>query len=217
MILIPVKNLSAAKQRLASVLDQEARTLLAQAMLQDVLIAVTVAAERAQITLVTSDPFAIELARNLQLQVIRDAQNHSETDAIEMATKACVADGIEETLVIPADIPLINSTEIEQILAKAPPRGSVLVPAADGRGTNAILRRPADHYPLRFGNDSFKPHRAAAEATGSPCRILSLPGVGLDIDRPSDLQELISSDGDTLSQQLARRLLPSGIPLAVNE
>lgn len=217
MILIPVKNLSAAKQRLASVLDQEARTQLAQAMLQDVLTAVTVAAERAQIALVTSDPFAIELARNLQLQVIRDAQNHSETDAIEMATKACVADGVEETLVIPADIPLINSTEIEQILAKAPPRGSVLVPAADGRGTNAILRRPADHFPLRFGNDSFKPHRAAAEATGSPCRILSLPGVGLDIDRPSDLQELISSDGDTFSQQLARRLLPSGIPLAVNK
>ena len=36
MILIPVKNLKEAKQRLASVLDQPERTELARAMLQDV-------------------------------------------------------------------------------------------------------------------------------------------------------------------------------------
>jgi hypothetical protein len=36
VILIPVKNLSSAKQRLAAVLDQPARTALAQAMLHDV-------------------------------------------------------------------------------------------------------------------------------------------------------------------------------------
>ena len=48
----------------------------------------------------------------------------------------------------------------------APDEGSVLVPAADGRGTNAAFRRPANLFPLRFGNDSFKPHLAAAQATG---------------------------------------------------
>ena len=37
MILIPVKNLANAKQRLASILDQSARTELAHAMLLDVL------------------------------------------------------------------------------------------------------------------------------------------------------------------------------------
>ena len=37
MILIPVKSLANAKQRLASVLDQATRTELAQAMLFDVL------------------------------------------------------------------------------------------------------------------------------------------------------------------------------------
>jgi len=39
MILIPVKDLSRAKQRLASLLDQSARTELAQVMLSDVLTA----------------------------------------------------------------------------------------------------------------------------------------------------------------------------------
>ena len=37
MILVPVKNLSGAKQRLASLLDQTTRTELAQAMLLDVM------------------------------------------------------------------------------------------------------------------------------------------------------------------------------------
>jgi len=40
MILIPVKNLANAKQRLADVLDQQERTELAHAMLTDVLQAV---------------------------------------------------------------------------------------------------------------------------------------------------------------------------------
>ena len=217
MILIPVKNLSAAKQRLSAVLNQAARTQLAQAMLRDVITAVAAVADLNQISLVTSDPFALELAKEFRLRIIRDDHNRSETDAIEMATEICVAEGVQETLVVPADIPLITGEELEQIFAHAPPRGSVLVPAADGRGTNAILRRPAGLFPLRFGNDSFRPHRAAAEATGLPCRILSLPGIALDIDQSSDLQELMSSPGNNHSQQLARKLLANGLPVAVNQ
>ena len=86
-----------------------------------------------------------------------------------MATRLCVSRGIDSTLVIPADIPLIQASELEQIVLEAPAEGSVLAPAADGRGTNAAFRRPANLFPLRFGNDSFKPHLAAAEASGKPC------------------------------------------------
>jgi 2-phospho-L-lactate/phosphoenolpyruvate guanylyltransferase len=217
MILVPVKNLSSAKQRLSAVLDQAARTLLAQAMLRDVITAFAAAADSSRISLVTSDPFALELAKEFSLRTIRDQENRSETAAIEIATQACLAENVQETLVVPADIPLVKSEEVEQIFSQAPSRGSVLVPAADGRGTNAILRRPADLFPLRFGNDSFRPHCAAAEATGLPCRILSLPGIAFDIDQPSDLQELISSPGNNHSQRLSRRLLPNGVPLAVSK
>src|SRR5277367_6217099 len=166
MILIPVKNLSGAKQRLASLLDQPTRTELAQAMLLDVLETLSAWKGRPEVSLVTSDPFALELARRFEFQIIPDNANRSETDAIEMATSFCESRGIDSTLVIPADIPLIQVHELEQILQAAPAEGSVLAPAADGRGTNAAWRRPAGLVPLRFGNDSFKPHLAAAHATG---------------------------------------------------
>lgn len=211
MILIPVKNLSAAKQRLAAVLNQVARTELAQAMLHDVVAAVGAWAGHPPCALVTGDPFAVDLAHQYDFEIIPDPANPGETGAIEMATRLCVERGATYTLVIPADIPVIQSSELEQILARAPEEGSVLVPAADGRGTNAAFRRPADLFPLRFGNDSFKPHLAAAQATGNPCEVLRFPGIALDIDNPEDLQHLQDADGETRAQRLLRQWLRDGI------
>src|SRR5579863_6120575 len=196
MILIPVKDLSGAKQRLAAVLDQPARTELAQAMLFDVLEAVAAWKNRPEVALVTSDSFASDLAMQHGFQVIPDGDNQGETAAITMATQLCEGRGIESTLVIPGDIPLVTAHELERILTGAPTEGSVLVPAADGRGTNAAFRRPAGLFPLCFGNDSFKPHLAAACVTRKPCVVLRLPGIALDVDNPAELRLLAQSPGE---------------------
>ena len=204
MILVPIKNTASAKQRLASVLDQPARTQLAQAMLTDVLTTLHGWKNRPKVGIVTSDPYATKLAAEYQFEVIPDPDNPGETGAIEMATRACVERGEDSTLVIPADIPLIESWELEEIYKRAPAEGSVLVPAGDGRGTNAAFRRPANLFPLRFGNDSFKPHHAAAQGTGKPCVVLNLPGIAVDVDNPPDLRQLLSLPGDTHAQRLAK-------------
>jgi 2-phospho-L-lactate guanylyltransferase len=217
MILVPVKNLANAKQRLASIVDQFARTELAQAMLFDVLETISTCVDHDDVSVVTSDPFALHLAQQFHFSVIPDHANRGETEAIEMATQVCQSRGVDSTLVIPGDIPLIRAWEVEKIFEVAPPEGSVLVPAADGRGTNAIWRRPAGLFPLRFGNDSFKPHLAAAQATKKPCVIVSLPGIALDVDNPSDLAQLAGSPGETRAQQLIRHWDLASLPLAANE
>ena len=217
MILVPVKNLAGAKQRLAAILDQPARIELAQTMLLDVLETLAKWAHRPEVGIVTSDPFALQLASHFQFAVIADNANRGETDAIEIATRVCESQGVDSTLVIPGDIPLIQRWELEEIIAAAPNQGSVLVPAADGRGTNAIWRRPAGLFPARFGNDSFKPHQAAAQATGKPCVVISLPGIALDVDNPSDLRALAAAPGETRSQRLSRQWQLADLPLAANE
>jgi 2-phospho-L-lactate guanylyltransferase len=204
VILVPIKNTATAKQRLASVLDQPARTQLAQAMLTDVLTTLHEWKNRPKVGIVTSDPYTMKLAAEYQFEVIPDPDNPGETGAIQIATRVCMERGEESTLVIPADIPLIESWELEEIYKHAPAEGSVLVPAGDGRGTNAAFRRPANLFPLRFGNDSFKPHHAAAQATGKPCVVLNLPGIAVDVDNPPDLQHLLSLPGDSRAQRLAR-------------
>ena len=216
MILIPVKNLKDAKQRLASVLSQQERTELARAMLQDVTEAVASWVKRPEVAIVSCDSFALSLACKYGFEVIADHRNSGETDAIEMATRVCEARELD-TLVIPGDIPLLQAWELQAIYDAAPEVGTVLVPAGDGRGTNAVLRRPAGLFPLRFGNDSFKPHLAAAQATGKSCVVLLLPGIAVDVDDPADLQKLIHLPGDTRAQQLARSWDLRDYPLAVNE
>ena len=217
MILVPVKNLQQAKQRLAAVLDQPARTQLAQAMLHDVLEALGSWAKRPEVAIVTCDPFALGLANQYGFEMIADHTNTGETDAITRATHLCKMGGVDNTLVIPADIPLLQACELEKMLEVAPLEGSVLVPAGDGRGTNAVFRRPAGLFPLRFGNDSFKPHLAAAQATGKPCVVLSLPSIAVDVDNPSDLKQLAELPGETRAQRLARQWDLTEYPLAANE
>ena len=204
MILVPVKNLANAKQRLSSVLSPEARHELAQAMCADVLETLARWQRRPAVTVVTSDPFASGLAARLGFERVADDRNPGETSAIEMATAFCRDRGVDSTLVIPADIPLIESLELQKIVDSAPPEGAVLVPDAAGRGTNAALRTPPGLFPLRFGNDSFLPHLAAAKASGRPCVVLQLPGIALDVDRPEDLNELAAAGGERRSQKLVR-------------
>ncbi|MGA2747120.1 MAG: hypothetical protein ABSE44_20670, partial [Candidatus Sulfotelmatobacter sp.] len=128
VILVPVKNTSSAKQRLAAILDQPSRTALAQAMLHDVLTTLYNWPARREknspaVAVVTSDPYAVKLAAEYDFEVIPDPENPGETGAIELATRICVERGANSTLVIPADIPLIQAGELDEILQHAPAEG----------------------------------------------------------------------------------------------
>ena len=136
-LLIPVKNLSNAKQRLGEAFDQEHRSLLAEAMLRDVLTAAAGVADRLDLYLVTGDAQARRLRAAFGFGVIEDTRNESETAAIEMATAWCEASGYNTTVVIPGDVPLTTSLELHRVLDAAPEEGAVFVPAYDRRGTSA--------------------------------------------------------------------------------
>ena len=204
ILLIPVKDLSNAKQRLGTALDQSQRSQLAEAMLRDVMLAAVGVRARIDVALVTGDRRAREVAEELGFLVIEDTRNESETAAIEMATSWSEAQGYDTTTVIPGDIPLARAEELHRVLDAAPEEGAVFVPAYDGRGSNCILRRPASIIPLRFGNDSFLPHCEAMRQTGKPLMILEMPGIGLDVDNPHELELLLARDGDTNAQRLLR-------------
>ena len=203
-LLIPVKNLTNAKQRLGEALDQPQRSQLAEAMLRDVMTAAAGVTDRLDVFLVTGDAHAQAMAAEFNFGVIEDTRNESETAAIEMATAWCERRQYGTTVVVPGDIPLITSPELHRVLDAAPPEGAVFVPAYDRRGSNCILRRPAAIIPLRFGNDSFLPHCEAMRQTGKPLIILEMQGIGLDIDNPHELELLVRRAGDTHAQRLLR-------------
>src|SRR5919198_5141470 len=121
MILVPVKRLETSKQRLSGLLSRVERSALARAMLQDVLSALDACQHRDHVALVTGDPQARRLARQYGFGIIDDPDNAGETKAVEMATRVAIQRGAEFTLVLPADVPLITTAEVEQVFAAAPP------------------------------------------------------------------------------------------------
>ncbi len=202
MILVPIKDLRNAKQRLSPSLTAEDRTALARTMVEDVFAALAPFATSPGVAVVSGDSWASQQAKARKFTIILDDVQAGETAAIEMATVFSGGQGADFTLVFPADIPLITSDEVRAVLDLMPSRGCVIVPAADNRGTNAILRRPFDLIPLRFGNDSFQPHLAAARATGLEVIVRQFPGIGLDVDRPDDLDALLRQPVKSRAQQL---------------
>src|SRR5208282_2140862 len=99
ILLIPVKSLSTAKQRLANALTASQRSQFAEAMLRDVMTAAAGVLGRIDVALVTGDSRAQHLAREFGFGVIEDTRNESETAAIEMATAWCEQRGYDTTVV----------------------------------------------------------------------------------------------------------------------
>jgi 2-phospho-L-lactate guanylyltransferase len=186
---VPVKEFAQAKQRLAGVLSPAARQALVQAMLEDVLGALSATRGLAGILVVTADQTAAAMARRFGAEISGESARDSHTAAIAAAA-ALLASRSISMLALPGDIPLVQPSDIEQLIA---PRGDdpsfTIVPARDQQGSNAVLCSPADAVPLRFGENSFFPHLAAARMRGIEPRVVRLPRIELDIDNPEDVAE----------------------------
>lgn len=199
---VPVKDTRNAKQRLAAALPQAQRSALALAMLEDVLEALAGARSLAGIIVVTIDPSARELAQRYGAQISEDHATEGHTGAVMGAAHSLAARG-DAMLTIPGDVPLVVADEIERVIATHR-RGHrfVIVPARDEMGSNTILAAPANAVPLRFGDDSYFPHLAAARARGIEPVSLPLPGIGLDIDTPEDLAAFLAKPSRTRARAL---------------
>lgn len=199
--IVPIKDLHNGKTRLSPVLAPRERALLIEAMADDVLAAFAEYAGM-PVLVVTGDLRVAAKAALLGMESLIEVACESETAAVEAATAQAVARGAGGTLVVPADIPLLEAGDIAAIVQQAPASGTLLAPGWDGRGTNAAIRRPGDLFPLRFGNDSFRPHRAAAESTGYPVTIVSNERIGLDLDSPVELRRFLDVDRVTRTRRV---------------
>lgn len=206
---IPVKPLRGALRRLTPALEAAVRRELQVAMLSDVLGACAGAPGLAGVLVVTSDPDAAALAERIAgARVVPDhAPPRGMNAAVARGLAAVAGQGAEGALVLTADLPLIRPQDIEAILARPLPGPSaLLVPSADGTGTNAmLLRPPAGMRPL-LGPDSFARHSAAAAQRGLALGRLELPTVALDIDTPADLVALMATDASCETLRMCARL-----------
>jgi len=191
-VIIPVKELSKAKERLSSILNAEQRRHLAKAMLTDVLSSVKKSIYVNKIYILTSDNDVINLASEMQVDVIVEDSQSSESDSVDRGSNKCIELGAKTIITIPGDAPLIRAEDIDDIFEHEMQNPSIiLVPSRDENGTNALLRKPPDLIPSRFGIDSFRKHIGESLKKNLPYKIIRNDRIALDIDHPSDLRILI--------------------------
>jgi 2-phospho-L-lactate/phosphoenolpyruvate guanylyltransferase len=199
-VLVPVKDLSRAKTRLAQVLTETERAALAGKLLAGVLEAIAALPAAATGTesllriVVTAHAPSAELARGLGFEILAEPAPVSESDSVDRASalleRGGVRGGVRGVLRVPLDLPLIETADLATLLARVQAGATaLLVPSLSGTGTNGLFRSPPTLFPSRFGPGSLALHEAEARSRGIAVELLPLASLALDVDEPEDLRE----------------------------
>jgi 2-phospho-L-lactate guanylyltransferase len=186
-VVLPVKRFHAAKQRLGSGLGGEQRRVLAEAMLEDVLEAVSAARMVERVIVVSGDEQARRIAEGSGAELVDDPEDSGHPEAALLGVEAALMAGAEAVALLPGDCPLLNPRELDNLLTGLPQPYVAIVPDRHGTGTNALVLSPADAIRPSFGPDSCERHVEAAKAAGVPFGVENLASLALDLDTPADI------------------------------
>jgi 2-phospho-L-lactate guanylyltransferase len=206
-LLIPIKDPTYAKTRLAELLSEEERRRLAWAMFGDVSLAIANARKPDRVVLVSSFTPAIERAGEQGWEVLIEESQTSESASVDWASRVLTERGFDTVMRLPADLPLVRTEDIDELLSmELDSPGALLVPSREGTGTNAIVRTPPALFPSRFGPNSLALHKQEAARVGVECVIVNNARIALDIDELADVELLLEEGGGTRALAALREM-----------
>ena len=168
---VPVKTLAASKSR-------------PLAMMADVIDALCRVPALSRVVVVTPDAAVARAAEAAGAEaLLRDDPGLN--PSVEAAAAEVAAQPEDGVLVVLGDVAAAAPADLAALLEAVGTRGVALAPSSDG-GTAALLRVPFDVIPARFGPESAKHHREAAERADVPYRELRLPSLSIDVDTGVD-------------------------------
>lgn len=192
LAVVPIKTLTAAKQRLSGALAAGARQSLAQAMFSDVLASLRRSQRVDAIAVVTSDVVANAVAHGERTTVLPDDAQEGQSPAALIGIRFAAAADYERVVLVPGDTPLLDAADLDALLDRCEAGGLAVGIVADrhGTGTNALVLTPPGAMLPSFGPDSLERHVAAAVDAGLTSSVEPAPSLAHDVDTPDDLAAL---------------------------
>ena len=185
---VPVKPLRRGKSRLHAIMDRGSRLTLNHCLLQNTLETLSTVPEIEQVLVISRDPQVLSLARSFRARTIQETGSPHLNLALERATQYAKINSVHGVIIIPADLPLINSYDIQRLLVIKPSSASVVItPDRHRKGTNAMLISPPGAISYHYGDNSFQAHCEEALIAGIELKIFEVPSLALDLDTPEDL------------------------------
>lgn len=185
-VIVPVKRLEMAKSRLSPLLSLNERKQFCLEMLKDVLTSVKTAKHVHRIVVMSMDETALQVAKSFDALLFMESKLGLNQAILEVINW-CIKRGVSSTLILPADIPLVTSLDLNRILSLGKDSGIVISPSRSREGTNALLLTPPNVIPTFYGQHSFPKHIEEASARGMGVHIFRSWRVALDIDTVEDL------------------------------
>jgi 2-phospho-L-lactate guanylyltransferase len=146
-----------------------------------------------EIVIVSSDEVAMEIAKRNDAKFLRESKDHGVNAAIARADDYSSENGAEATLVIPQDLPLLMTADVNMICRKAESteRCLVICPSIRHDGSNALLRKPSRLLKTYYDEDSFNAHIRAATKVGIPIKVFLSKRIMVDLDTTEDIRILM--------------------------
>jgi 2-phospho-L-lactate/phosphoenolpyruvate guanylyltransferase len=209
--IVPVKPLRRGKSRLSVALDEQDRLALNYCLLENTLQTLKAVPQIEQVLVVSRDPQALTLARACQARTIQESGAPRLNHALERATLFARQYAVQAVLIVPADLPLINTLDIQALLELATqPPVVIVTPDRHRKGTNALLVSPPGLLAYEFGENSFIKHSSQALELGARLEIFERPSLSLDLDLPEDLM-LVRQQMQILDSVLFERIYSNGL------
>ncbi len=188
--IIPVKPLNRSKTRLSSALSPEERQALSESMFRRVLTAVKAAPQITGTLVISRDPRALAIARELGAHTVQESGNPELNDALMRATQVIAGWRAGALLILPADLPMVTTHDIATMVARGRNSNTIVI-ATDRHqdGTNALLVRPPGLIDYAYGIGSFARHVELALEAGARVEVVESSTLALDIDVPADLED----------------------------
>jgi 2-phospho-L-lactate guanylyltransferase len=186
--LVPVKGFERGKSRLAPALSDTARAAFARRLFEHVLGVLATSEVLAGVLVATDSAEVAEAARAHGAAVLMDvASTQTLAGVVDAGLAALSARGAGGALVLMADLPHLQPSDVRQVVAELAAHDVVLVRAGDGRHTNALALAPPNCLQTAFGQaDSFAAHLAWARAAGLRLAVVDNPRIAFDVDGPDD-------------------------------
>lgn len=210
--IIPVKPLRLAKSRLSTVMSPEQRQEFAELMLRKTLRVVNEVPEISGSLVISRDSRALSLAREFGAKTVQESGNPELNVALTRATQIIASWGSNAVLILPADLPLITSTDLSNMLKLGTRHNSVVIATDKNQdGTNALFMRPPGLIEYAYGTGSFGRHIEFAERINADVSIFESENLHYDIDLPEDMKhfvEIIEQKSDEIieSDELMKQL-----------
>ncbi|TMB89288.1 MAG: 2-phospho-L-lactate guanylyltransferase [Chloroflexi bacterium] len=186
-VIVLIKDLDSAKQRLGTVLDAKARRELA---LRNAERAIRAAAAGDARLVVAGSPEVVDIAERLGAPSLLEPRQEGQNVAAKRGIAEAVKKGAEAVVLLSSDLPLVTPKAVRDLLDAAGRIASpaaVAVPALGRGGTNALYLKPPEAITLHFGADSLAAFRREAEEKGVNFAIHRSEAMALDLDEPADL------------------------------